>query len=94
MPAVHIYGSGSKGAGHGIEYRIDNFDCALGESAKAQLLILTRLLENGAAAAADILSDAKVTFPNKADYFAYLNSLFKDGDAIEYGEDGKITINL
>lgn len=94
MPAVHIYGSGSKGAGHGIDYCIDNFDCALGESAKAQLLILTRLLENGAAAATDILSDAKVTFPNKADYFAYLNSLFKDGDAIEYGEDGKITINL
>ncbi|MBQ7661124.1 MAG: amidohydrolase [Clostridia bacterium] len=94
MPAVHIYGSGAKGAGHSVDYRVDDFDCALGESAKAQLLILCRLLENGAAAAKDVLSDAKVTFAARADYFAYLDSIFKDVDAVTYGEDGRISIDL
>ena len=94
MPAVHIYGSGAAGAGHSVDYRIADFDCALGESAKAQLLILCRLLENGAAAAKDILSDAPLVFAHRADYFAYLDALVTDVDADTYGEDGRISICL
>ena len=94
MPAVHIYGSGAKGAGHSVDYHIEDFDCALTESAKAQLLILCRLLENGGAAVTDILSDAKFTFESRDDYFAYLDSIIKDVDAITYNEDGSVLVNL
>lgn len=94
MPAIHCYGSGSVGAGHGVSYKVEDFDCALTDSLKAQLLLLTRLLENGAEKAKNVTANAKVDFPNRADYFAYLDSVFFDETAVAYNEDGSVLLKI
>ena len=93
MPALHCYGSGSDGVGHSPAYTVADLDCALDESLTAQMLLLCRLLQNGAAEAKRILENAAVKFPCRADYFAYLDSIFIDRDAVCYEKDGSVTLH-
>ncbi len=95
MPALHCYGSGSVGVGHSPEYAVMDFDSALDDSLVAQYLLLTRLLQDDAAKAKFILANAKVQFPNRADYFAHLDSIFDERDAVLYTEgENRVTLNL
>lgn len=94
MPAVHAFGSGSVGAGHGPTYRIADFDSACMDSAKAQVLILRALLEKDAARAKDVIANAKPHFASVKDYTDHLDSLFLDVDAVEYLPDGNVFLHL
>lgn len=94
MPAVHAFGSGSAGAAHGPTYRIADFDSACMDSAKAQVMIIRRLLQNNAESAISIIENAKPQFSSKAEYTAYLDSQFSQRDAVIYGEDGKVMLDI
>lgn len=94
MPAVHAFGSGGAGAAHGPTYRIADFDSACMDSAKAQVMILRRLLENGAEKAKNVIANAKPHFASFKDYTDHLDSLFLDVDAVEYLENGDVTLHL
>ena len=75
MPALHGYGSGSVGVGHSPEYAVVDFDSAFDDSLTAQFLLVQ---------AKHIIRDAVVRFPTRADYFAYLDALFYERDAVLY----------
>lgn len=84
MPALHCYGSGSVGAGHSKDYAVVDFDSAFDDSLTAQFLLVQALLRDDAVEAKHIIRDAVVRFPTRADYFAYLDALFYERDAVLY----------
>ena len=88
MPIVHPYAGGSVGTDHGADYRIADPDAACVQNAKWQVVMLSLLLEHGAARARQILAEHKPIFASKEEFFAYCDSLFQSGDRITYREDG------
>ncbi len=94
MPAVHAFGAGGAGAAHGPTYRIADFDSACMDSAKAQVMIIRRLLENNAERARYVIENAKPQFTSKEEYIAYLDSCYSEKDAVIYGEDGKVILDI
>ena len=94
MPAVHAFGSGGAGAAHGPTYHIFDFDSACMDSAKAQVMIIRKLLENSAAKAKYVVENANPYFKNKADYIKHLDSIAYDKDAVIYNEDGTVTLDI
>ena len=94
MPAVHAFGSGGAGAAHGPTYHIFDFDSACMDSAKAQVMIIRKLLENGAAKAKYVVENANPYFKNKEDYIKHLDSIAYDKDAVIYNEDGTVTLDI
>ncbi len=94
MPAVHAFGSGGAGAAHGPTYRIADFDSACIDSAKAQLVIIDKLLSNGAERAKYVIDNAKVHFRSREEYVERLSSLFVDKEAVIYNEDGTVLLDI
>ena len=94
MPIVHPYIPGAQGIGHGDDYRIEDPYTACVGGAKWELVMLTLLLENGAARAKKILADFKPRFASKEEYLAYVDSINCHGERIRYNEDGTITVTL
>ena len=94
MPAVHAFGSGGAGAAHGPTYRIADFDSACMDSAKAQVVIIRKLLENNAEKANNIVENAKPHFKSGKEYIDFLDSLFVDKEAVIYNEDGTVTLDI
>ncbi len=94
MPAVHAFGSGGAGAAHGPTYRIADFDSACMDSAKAQVMIIRKLLENGAAKAKYVIENATPHFKSKDEYIEYIDSLFSEKDAVVYNDDGTVLLNI
>ena len=94
MPAIHPYAGGAVGAGHGADYRIADPVQACVQSAKCQLLFARMLLENDAAEAKRVLANAKPRFATKAEYFAMMDALTLDRQAVRYNEDGTITLDF
>jgi len=94
MPAVHAFGAGGAGAAHGPTYRIADFDSACMDSAKAQVMIIRRLLECDAQRARHIVENARVQFSSMEEYTGYLDSRFSEKDAVVYSEDGKVTLDI
>jgi hypothetical protein len=52
------------------------------------------LLKDNATRAKDIIANFKPLFNSKEEYFAYIDSLFCEGDRISYNEDNTATIQL
>lgn len=94
MPAVHAFGSGGAGAAHGPSYRIADFDSACMDSAKAQVMIIRRLLENGASRARHVIDNAHPQFSSREEYIAHIDSLFSEKEAVIYTEDGKVILDI
>ena len=94
MPAVHAFGSGGAGAAHGPTYRIADFDSACMDSAKAQVMIIRKLLENEAAKAKYVVENANPRFKSKEEYIAFMDSLYFDKQAVVYNEDGTVLLDV
>ena len=94
MPAVHAFGSGGAGAGHGPSYRIADFDSACMDSAKAQVMIIRKLLENDAAKAKFVVENASPHFKTKEEYIKHIDSIVSDKEAVVYNEDGTVTLDI
>lgn len=92
MPAVHAFGSGGAGAAHGPTYRIADFDSACMDSAKAQVMILRKLLENNAEKARFVVENATPYFKSREEFTNHLDSLFSEKDAVVYNEDGGVSL--
>ena len=94
MPAVHAFGSGGAGAAHGPTYRIADFDSACMDSAKAQVMIIRKLLENDAEKAKFVVENANPHFKSKEEYLSYIDSIAFDKEAVIYNDDGTVTLDI
>ena len=93
MPVIHPYAGGAEGTSHGANYRIINAQRACVDSAKWQILMARRLLENDAALAKSIIADYKPLFGSIREFLDYQDAIMASGDRITYTDDGA-TIKL
>jgi amidohydrolase len=93
MPAIHPYAGGAVGIGHGNNYFIEDPETACVGSAKCQLVMLHMLLSNDAAEAKKVIAEKDVRYPSKEEYFAAIDAIAQDKDAIIYKEDGTIVLD-
>lgn len=94
MPVIHPYAPGAKGTSHGDNYYIENPDLACVDSAKWQVALAVKLLENRAQKAKEIIEAYKPQFASFADYLVYLDEFNYTGDRITYNEDGTANVRL
>ena len=88
MPVIHPYSGGAKGTSHGADYYIVNPERACVDSAKWQILMARKLLENGAARANEIIAGYKPVFRSAREFLDFQDALMSSGDRIVYREDG------
>lgn len=93
MPSINWYASGSKGTGHGSDYYIADPDISVVNSAKSQIIILTYLLENGAAEARDIMSHFRPKFKSIKEFLASVDEIDFEGDIVTVDDDENITLH-
>lgn len=94
MPALHPNAGGAAGTGHGVDFRIEDPEAACVDSAKLQLAALRLLLENDAQRARQIVADYKPFFDSMEAYFAYIDSLYMEKQAVSYDENGTVTLDF
>lgn len=94
MPVVHPYAGGAKGKSHGNDYQIVDPIAACVGSAKMQLAMLLILLSDGAKRAKSIIENYKAPFASKEEYLAFMDSLSKSGDRIEYVDGNVAKVNI
>lgn len=94
MPTVHPYVPGATGFSHGSNYEIVDPEKACVSSAKVQVAMLKILLKDDAKRAKEIIKNHKNIFNSKEEYLAYINSINRSGDRIEYSEDGTAKVSL
>lgn len=93
FPAVHPYVGGVKGTGHGNDYVIDDPDTACVDMAKVEVLMLNLLLKDDAQRGWEIKKNFVPTFATMEEYFACIDALDMDKDAVVYNEDGTVTLD-
>jgi metal-dependent amidase/aminoacylase/carboxypeptidase family protein len=94
MPALHPYISGAVGAAHGSDYVISDPETACVKSAALQLVYLSIILGNNAAEAKRIIADYEPDFSSMADYFAFMDKLNLDIDAVSYEGRNSAVLNF
>lgn len=94
MPVIHPHAPGAVGTSHGDNYYIENPELACVDSAKWQVALAVKLLENGAEKAKQIIAEYKPQFASKEEYLAYVDTFDDSGDRITYNEDGTASIRL
>ena len=94
MPGVQFRAYGGIGKGHGTDYYIIHPEKAVLASAKAQVLAAQALLENDAEKAREIVASYKPQFASIKEYIDFMDALTLDKDAVQYDENGNVTIDL
>ena len=94
MPVIHPYSGGITGKSHGDDYCVADTERACIKSAKFQLRLLSMLLENGGERAKQIKDNYQPLFASKEEYIAYVDAINRDGDVINYREDGSIEVKF
>jgi amidohydrolase len=74
MPALHPYAGGARGAGHGSDYEIVDYETAAVVPAKAMVMTVIDLLANGAATGRRVLAETKPAM-TKQGYLELLRGL-------------------
>ena len=74
MPAIHPYVGGARGLGHGNDYIIKDYDLAVVTAAKSIATTIIDLLAEGAAGAANVLSQHRGAM-TKAQYLKLMRNL-------------------
>lgn len=92
MPAIHPYACGACGTGHGADYYVKDKERAVLNSARLQLLLAIRLLENDAALAREIVAKKSPAFPSKEAYFRFMDTIEQNTTAVSYAEDGSAEV--
>lgn len=93
MPTVHPYAGGSTGTCHGNDYQIADPIAACVDSAKAQVVMLNKLLSNKAEVANNIIKNFKPLFSSIKEFLEFVDSLNRAGDRIKYN-DSSVEIDL
>lgn len=86
MPTVQPYAGGAVGNGHGNNYYITDPERACVISAKWQLVMVLKLLEEDAKLAKKVIQEFKPVFASKEAYLSYVDKINDSGDRIEYRE--------
>ena len=94
MPILHPYIGGAEGKAHGMDYYIRDPETACVQSAQCQLVFLAMLLGDGAKAAREAIETYEPQFATKEEYFAYVDKLTMDKEAVIYNEDGTVTLSF
>ena len=94
MPTVHPNIGGAAGAGHSDSFRIVDPETACVSSAKAQLQMLRVLLCNDAERAKQIVENYKPVFATKEDYFAAMDKLNLNCQAVQYEGESKAVLTF
>ena len=94
IPTVQPYTGGAIGAGHGNDYYVKDVDTACVKSAACQTVFAYLLLKDDAKEAKRIQQEAKTIFPNMDAYFAYMDRIDLEKQALVYQEDGRVLIDL
>lgn len=84
MPIVHPYCGGAVGHAHGNDYYMEDPEQACVLSARVQLAMLALLMGDGAREALRIVESFKPPFESKEAFFAYQESIRREGDCIRY----------
>lgn len=87
MPVIHPYASGAIGKTHGDDFAIKDVENACVISAKAQILLLVKLLENEAELAKEVIASYKPLFTSKEEYFITLDKFLSKKELISYNGD-------
>jgi amidohydrolase len=74
LPTVHPYAGGASGAGHGADYRIDDYSRAVTNPAKALAMTVVDLLADDGQQAKRVVAEFKPKM-SRAQYLAYLRRL-------------------
>ena len=93
MPGVQFNAAGATGTGHGIDYCVADPNRQCVNSAKAQLLVADALLTNDAAAGREIVANYQPAYPSKEAYFAAIDKITLDKDAVIYDDNGNATVD-
>ncbi len=94
IPCIHPYVGGAQGASHGPEWVIVDPYSACVISAKVQFGVLAKLLENGGERAKYVVENKYVPYASMEEYFAAVDSLSFEGEAVSYNEDGTVTLRF
>jgi len=94
MPILHPMAGGAVGKAHGKDFYIRDPETACVKSAASQLVFLAMILGDDARIAREAIANYKPTFPCKEEYFAYVDHLALDQDAVVYNEDGTVTLKF
>ena len=93
MPALHGYINGAIGHGHGSDYRIPDAKGCCIKSATQQIRVMQELLKDDCALAEKVIKETKVSFKDKEEYLAFLSTLMREFETVEYVEGGaKVTL--
>ena len=93
MPVVHPSLGGVAGILHGNNFCIDDPDTACVDMTKIELAMLDVLLRENAKRALEIKENFVPTFPSMEAFFAAIDRLDMDKDAVIYNENGSVTLN-
>lgn len=93
FPAVHPYVGGTIGPGHSNSYFVDDPETAALDLAKVELVMLELLLKDDAKRALEIKANFVPTFPSVEAFFAFIDQLDMDKEAVIYNEDGTVTLD-
>ena len=94
MPVIHPYIGGAAGKGHGEDWEIFDPEHACVTSAKWQLAIIRKLLEDNATRAREILANYHAPFATKEEFFACRNMMRRNGECIQYDGENRAEIIL
>ena len=87
MPIIHPGISGAVGEFHGNDFKIVDKETATVKSAEIQLALLSLLLKDNAKRAKEIINNYNPVFATKEEYFAFVDELNIDKQAVVYSDD-------
>lgn len=93
VPTIHAYATGAQGTSHGKDYFIKDAYNACVNSAKLQLGLIRKLLENDAKKAKEVMKNFTPTFKSVDEYLKHKKSLNMNKETVVFNQDGTITID-
>ena len=93
FPSIHAYACGARGKSHGIDYQIVDPVNACVDSAKFQVGLIIKLLENNALNAKKVIENFTPVFKDTKEYLKHKRSINMDKDTVKFNEDGTVTID-
>lgn len=94
FPSIHAYACGAVGKTHGNNYYIEDPENACVDSAKLQVGLIRKLLENNAEKARYIIDNYKKTFNSIDEYLEHKYSMNMEKQVVKYNEDKTITLEF
>lgn len=89
MPIIHPYIGGTEGASHGDRYYVTDPDTACVKAVEVLMTFADMVLREDAAVGKKIVEEYEPEFASMEEYFAFVDSLDLDCDAVSYEGDNK-----